>query len=90
MARMRGRPVENRWVGQRIEDPEIDLAGMASAQGAIGFGPIKHSDELLEKLRRAIDEVERGAVAVVDVWVEPGYAPSMAAAMAEKEKSSQA
>jgi len=85
IARMRGRPVENRWVGQRVDNPEIDLARIASAQGAVGFGPIKHGDELLVKLRRAIDEVESGAVAVVDAWVEPGYVPSMTAAMTEKQ-----
>jgi acetolactate synthase I/II/III large subunit len=29
MARMRGRPVENKWIGQRIADPEIDIAALA-------------------------------------------------------------
>ena len=36
MAVLRGRPVENRWIGQRIDDPGIDLAGLARAQEAIG------------------------------------------------------
>ena len=40
VARMRNRPVENRWIGQRISDPDIDLAAMARAQGAQGFGPV--------------------------------------------------
>ena len=40
VARMRNRPVENNWIGQRITDPDIDLAAMARAQGAHGFGPI--------------------------------------------------
>ena len=40
MARLRHRPVENKWIGQRIADPEIDLAALARAQGAVGFGPI--------------------------------------------------
>ena len=40
VARMRNRPVENRWIGQRIADPEIDLAQLARAQGALGFGPV--------------------------------------------------
>ena len=34
MAEARGRPVENRWIGQRIADPDIDIAGMARMQGA--------------------------------------------------------
>src|SRR5262249_33182960 len=40
MAVARKRPVENKWIGQRMGDPEIDLAQMARAQGAQGFGPI--------------------------------------------------
>ena len=41
MARQRGRPVENRWIGQRIADPEPDLGMLAKAQGGEGFGPIR-------------------------------------------------
>ena len=40
VARLRGRPIENKWIGQRISDPDIDIAGLARAQGAQGFGPI--------------------------------------------------
>ena len=39
VARMRGRPVENKWIGQRIADPDIDLAAMARAQGARRLRP---------------------------------------------------
>jgi thiamine pyrophosphate-dependent acetolactate synthase large subunit-like protein len=81
MARQRGRPVANRWIGQRIADPEPDLATLARGQGAIGFGPIRRPDELSRALRAAIDSVEAGGVAVVDVRVEPGYAPANTAAI---------
>ena len=40
VARMRDRPIENKWIGQRMADPEIDIAAMGRAQGALGFGPI--------------------------------------------------
>jgi thiamine pyrophosphate-dependent acetolactate synthase large subunit-like protein len=80
MARQRNRPVANRWIGQRIADPEPDLGMLAKAQGAEGFGPIRRPDELPRALRAAIDCVERGGVAVVDVRVEPGYAPVDSAA----------
>ena len=46
MARQRGRPVENKWIGQRLADPEIDIAGLARAQGAHGFGPITDGSAL--------------------------------------------
>jgi thiamine pyrophosphate-dependent acetolactate synthase large subunit-like protein len=80
MARLRDRPVENKWIGQRLIDPEIDIAGLARAQGATAFGPVKNAPDLLEILDEAIHAVEGGAVAVVDVWVEPGYTPALSAA----------
>ena len=30
VARMRARPVENKWIGQRMTDPDIDLAAMGA------------------------------------------------------------
>lgn len=81
VARMRNRPVENRWIGQRMSDPEIDLAAMARAQGAQGFGPVTRAEDLPAIFREAIAAVENGAIAVVDVRVEPGYAPVTTAAM---------
>jgi thiamine pyrophosphate-dependent acetolactate synthase large subunit-like protein len=84
VARMRNRPVENRWIGQRISDPDIDLAAMARAQGAQGFGPVHSESELAAALKSAIAAVEGGDVAVVDVRVEPGYAPAMTAALTRK------
>lgn len=84
VARMRNRPVENRWIGQRISDPDIDLASLARAQGAQGFGPVDNQADLAASFAKAIEAVENGAVAVVDVRVEPGYAPAMTAAMSRK------
>jgi thiamine pyrophosphate-dependent acetolactate synthase large subunit-like protein len=81
VARVRSRPVENRWIGQRIADPEIDLAQLAQAQGAIGFGPVTDSAALVPTFQSAIEAVETGAVAVVDVRVAPGYAPAAVAGL---------
>ncbi|HEX2655417.1 MAG TPA: thiamine pyrophosphate-binding protein [Xanthobacteraceae bacterium] len=81
VARMRARPVENKWIGQRMSDPDIDLAAMARAQGAAGFGPITRIKDLASTFGQAIAAVERGEVAVVDVRVEPGYTPAMTAAL---------
>jgi thiamine pyrophosphate-dependent acetolactate synthase large subunit-like protein len=80
VARMRSRPVENRWVGQRISEPDIDLSSMARAQGAQGFGPVKSIEDLAPTLEKAIAAVEAGETVVVDVWVEPGYADPAALA----------
>jgi thiamine pyrophosphate-dependent acetolactate synthase large subunit-like protein len=81
VARMRARPVENKWIGQRMADPEIDLAAMGRAQGAIGFGPITRPADLAPALEQAIAAVDAGGVAIVDVRVEPGYTATMTAAM---------
>jgi thiamine pyrophosphate-dependent acetolactate synthase large subunit-like protein len=81
MARMRNRPVENKWIGQRMAEPEVDLAAMGRAQGAAGFGPVTKPADLAPILEKAIAEVDAGKVAVVDVRVEPGYTPIMTAAM---------
>ena len=84
VARMRNRPVENRWVGQRISEPDIDLAAMARAQGAEGFGPVTETAELPAVFKRAIAVVDVGGVAVVDARVAPGYSPTMTAVMTRK------
>jgi thiamine pyrophosphate-dependent acetolactate synthase large subunit-like protein len=86
VARLRSRPVENRWVGQRITEPDIDLSAMARAQGAQGFGPVSAIDELPGVFGKAIAAVEAGAVAVVDVRVEPGYSAAMTAVMTPKTR----
>ncbi len=86
VARMRNRPVENRWVGQRISEPDIDLAGIARAQGAQGFGPVTAIADLGPIFAKAIAAVEAGHVAVVDVRVEPGYTAAMTAVMTRKSE----
>ncbi len=79
--RMRNRPVEDRWIDQRIADPEIDLAQLARAQGALGFGPVTESADMGAAFHQAIEAAAGGAVAVVDVRVAPGYAPASVAGL---------
>ena len=84
VARVRNRPIENRWIGQRISEPDIDLAAIARAQGALGFGPVTEISDLEPTFAKAIAAVEGGAVAVVDVRVQPGYTAAMTAVMTRK------
>ena len=81
VARIRNRPPENRWIGQRISDPDIDCAGLGAAQGAVGFPPVAKTGDLVPTFEKAIAAVEAGQVAVVDVRVEPGYSAVATAAM---------
>jgi thiamine pyrophosphate-dependent acetolactate synthase large subunit-like protein len=84
VARVRNRPVENRWIGQRISEPDIDLAGIARAQGAVGFGPVEKAEDLPSIFGGAIAAVDAGHVVVVDVRVEPGYTAATTAQMTSK------
>ncbi len=86
VARMRNRPVENRWIGQRISEPDIDIAGVARAQGAQAFGPVTEIAQLGPVFKEAIAAVEAGNVVVVDVRVEPGYTAAMTAVMTLKSE----
>lgn len=81
VARERGRPADNRWIGQRIDDPAPDLAQMARAQGLTGHGPMKTAAALRTVLQEAISAVQQGACVVVDVWVQPGYTAAMSQTM---------
>jgi thiamine pyrophosphate-dependent acetolactate synthase large subunit-like protein len=79
VARERGRPVENRAIGQSIRDPDIDLALLARGQGCVGIGPVEEPTQLLGAITEAIDAVRAGKVCVVDVRVAAGYDPGAAA-----------
>jgi thiamine pyrophosphate-dependent acetolactate synthase large subunit-like protein len=85
VARQRNRPVENRWIGQRIGNPEPDLAMMARAQGLTGFGPIEDAAEFERVAREAIALVKGGATVVIDAVVQTGYSPSMTAGLTRSD-----
>lgn len=81
VARQRKRPIENRWIGQRISDPPPDLAMMARGQGLTGIGPVEDAGELEKILVDAIAAVKRGETVVVDVVVQTGYSAAMTAGL---------
>lgn len=74
VANTRDRPPENKWIGQKMIEPEVDISKIAEGQGATGIGPIHSIGELDAAFAKAIGIVEAGGVAVVDVRVVPGYA----------------
>jgi thiamine pyrophosphate-dependent acetolactate synthase large subunit-like protein len=71
MARARQRPIENKGIGIRIEEPAPDLATIARALHVDGFGPITEPDQLGPTLDKAIAIVECGKPAIVDVITQP-------------------
>jgi thiamine pyrophosphate-dependent acetolactate synthase large subunit-like protein len=67
VAKTRGRPVENRVVGIRLDDPPPDFARIADGFGVHAEGPIHESADVAPALRRALRVVKDGRPALVDV-----------------------
>lgn len=67
VAEVRGRPVENKTIGIRIEEPEVDFGAMARTYGCWGAGPITEPKDLIKTLREAVKVVKEGKPALVDV-----------------------
>jgi thiamine pyrophosphate-dependent acetolactate synthase large subunit-like protein len=74
VARDRDRPEENQWIGMRIADPELDIAGYAKAQGVDSIGPVKTVGELVPALEKGIAAAKAGKPFLVDVHVKRAYA----------------
>lgn len=74
VAKMRGRAVENRWIGQRIDDPEVDIAEYAAALGVDSAGPVTKVGELVPAIEAALKVVDSGKPYVLNVHVQKGYA----------------
>ena len=85
VARQRNRPVENRWIGQRISNPPPDLAMLARGQGLTGIGPVEDAAALASVLVDAIAAVKNGATVVIDVIVQTGYSPAMTAGLTRSQ-----
>ena len=67
IAKIRGRPPENAYIGTTTRDPDVDIAGASKAYGAYVEGPISNPADLAAAFRRAVKVVEDGGVAVIDV-----------------------
>jgi thiamine pyrophosphate-dependent acetolactate synthase large subunit-like protein len=68
MAKARGRPVENKVIGIRIDDPAPDFARIAQGFGVHAEGPIERLEAVGPSVRRALRIVkDEGRPALVDV-----------------------
>jgi benzoylformate decarboxylase len=76
VAQMRSRPAQNRWIGQRIDDPRVDLVAMARAQGFQSEEPVSTTEALAKALKRGAEVVAKGGRYFIDSVVQPGYADS--------------
>ena len=73
VARRRGRAEENAPIGQRMQGPEPDLAGLARSLGLEAPDPVFDLADLPAALNDALDRVEGGAAVVLDVRVRAEY-----------------
>jgi thiamine pyrophosphate-dependent acetolactate synthase large subunit-like protein len=76
VAQMRSRPAQNRWIGQRIDDPRVDLVAMARAQGFDSEEPVSTTEALAKALKRGAEIVAKGGRYFIDSLIKPGYADS--------------
>lgn len=62
----RDRPPQNKWVGQRLDQPPVDIVAMATAQGFEGGAPITDADQLMEEMKRGEAVLRKGGRYVID------------------------
>lgn len=74
VAKERSRPLANKWIGMKISQPDLDMAGLARAQGVEAEGPVTNRQGLLEALERGLAVVAAGRPYLIDVVVRPVYA----------------
>ena len=72
VSRQRRRSLDNAWIGQRLDDPSIDLPAMARAQGLTAERVERRSD-LVAAIERGIAAVDAGNAHVLDVRIVPDY-----------------
>jgi len=58
-------------IGTAIENPDPDYAKLAASLGWWSAGPIKDPNELAGALEYAVEVVQAGEPALVDVWTQP-------------------
>jgi acetolactate synthase I/II/III large subunit len=58
-------------IGTSIEAPDIDYASLAKAMGWWSAGPLKDPAELGSVLKKAVQVVQAGEPALIDVWTQP-------------------
>jgi thiamine pyrophosphate-dependent acetolactate synthase large subunit-like protein len=72
VARLRGRPVENRGIGTRLDDPDVNYRKLAESFGVYAEGRVEDPSSLAEALKRAATFcVEERRPALVEVLCAP-------------------
>jgi thiamine pyrophosphate-dependent acetolactate synthase large subunit-like protein len=88
IAHTRGREPKNRWIGQAIGDPSVDIAKLSEAQGAIGIGPVKSIAEMKTAIDKGVAALRAGKVCVIDMHIAPGKERHEVAALGQRATGS--
>jgi thiamine pyrophosphate-dependent acetolactate synthase large subunit-like protein len=84
VARKREREPANRWIGQRLSDPDPDLAKLVEAQGAVGIGPVRNAGEVDAAIEKGVAVLRSGGVCLIDFHIDPGEERHAAAALGQR------
>lgn len=68
----RNREVSNRWIGQRISDPDVHFAKLAESYGVMGIGPVKTVADIGPAMKKAVEALKAGGTVLLDCHVDPG------------------
>jgi acetolactate synthase I/II/III large subunit len=71
MANRHQRGITRAGIGTTIQDPNVDFASIARGMGVHGEGPVTDPKDLAPAIRRALEAVNRGEPALVDVVTQP-------------------
>ena len=71
MANRHNRGVATAQIGTSIDDPNIDYAGLAKSLGVHSEGPVTDPNDLGPAIQRAVEVVQQGEPALVDVVTQP-------------------
>jgi thiamine pyrophosphate-dependent acetolactate synthase large subunit-like protein len=77
VARQRGRPPANRWIGQRLDQPPVDIPALARSLGLEAPARVERAEALVPAIAAALDRVAQGATVLLDAAIDPGYASEM-------------
>lgn len=66
----RGRNPANAWIGQRLDEPAPDIAGLARSQGVQATGPVTSLEGLAAAMRDGVATVRGGRPYLIDVHID--------------------
>jgi len=77
VALARNRPTQNKWIGQRLDNPPVDIPGLARDLGFETEATVEDQADIAAALERGLAAVESGRSYLLDISIEPTDGSSM-------------